>query len=427
VARVNGAADTRAQARRFAFVLGVLAAGRVAVALAAVAAEGTKLPAIPTYRWRGLEGDANGYYATAREAVSAARSPATAAIAAAALLVGAAAVLLLQRAGRPLWTQLLAAGAALAAAATAVVAAMAPSGASVVGWPLVWSVALAPVRAFGEPSLDVAWSLGVGISLACVAVTTIACGLLGKWASGSEAVGISAAALFAAWPLLTGTLAGEQAWENGTWLVDTGLHLYTEPLSTALVVVALALLVRPESGEGSRVGSGLLLGFATVVKLTNGVIAVALAPLVAWRHGQRSAAIYAAGGLLWAPLVAVYWDKGYVAYFGGRIAAIERPWGLSYAADNWTDSLLFTPTVLAALAPLAIVGCVSLRDRWALAVLLTPVVTTALVYTVYDGTVRHPRFLFVALPSVFVLEAAGAVEVVRRVRRRQGTAPAEAV
>ena len=214
--------------------------------------------------------------------------------------------------------------------------------------------------------------------------------------------------------------------ENGTWLVDAGLHLYTEPLSTALVVVALALLVRPEAGEGSRVGSGLLLGFSTVVKLTNGVIAVALAPLVAWRHGARSAAIYAAGGLLSAPLVAAYWDKGYVANYGGRISATEHPWGLRYAADNWTDSLLFTPTVLAVLAPLAIVGCVSLRDRWALAVLLTPVLTTALVYTDYDVTALHPRFLFVALPSVFVLEAAGAVAVVRRLRRRHGTAPAEA-
>ena len=78
------------------------------------------------------------------------------------------------------------------------------------------------------------------------------------------------------------------------------------------------------------------------------MIAAGLAPLVACRHGVRAAALYAAGGLLFAPLVAVYWDKGYVANYGGDISASDDAWGLGYAADNWTDSLLFTPTLVAA-------------------------------------------------------------------------------
>ena len=70
------------------------------------------------------------------------------------------------------------------------------------------------------------------------------------------------------------------------------------------------------------------------------------------------------------------------------------------------------------LAPLAIVGSIAVRDRWAVGVLLAVIGATALTYTVYDVTALHPRFLFVALPSLFVLEAAGAHAVVAWLRRR---------
>jgi hypothetical protein len=62
------------------------------------------------------------------------------------------------------------------------------------------------------------------------------------------------------------------------------------------------------------------------------------------------------------------------------------------------------------------VGAFPIRDRWALAVLVAPVAVTVLVYTVYYVTALHPRFLFVALPSVFVFEASGAAAVVRALR-----------
>ena len=115
---------------------------------------------------------------------------------------------------RPGWLQVLAGGAGIAGCATAVTAGMEPPGAPVVGWPLLWAVPLAPLRIFGEPTIDAAWTAGVALSLACVAIATVACGLLGRWASGSDAVGIGAAALFTAWPLVVGTLAGRQAWRT---------------------------------------------------------------------------------------------------------------------------------------------------------------------------------------------------------------------
>ena len=63
------------------------------------------------------------------------------------------------------------------------------------------------------------------------------------------------------------------------------------------------------------------------------------------------------------------------------------------------------------------VGCFAVRDRWALAVVATPIVVNAAVYSFYDVTALHPRFLYVTLPFVFVLEAAG-----RAGRRRCGAA-----
>jgi hypothetical protein len=404
--------------RRLLAVLAALAAVRVAIAVAVLVAEGRKLPLVPAFDWHGFDGDANGYYAAAREAVSSASSPAVAVGAFVAVVVGLAAAWPLRRHGVAAWAQLLAVLAGVAGAATCVVAGVAAPGAPVVGWPLVWAVPLAPLRVLGEPSVETAWGIGAVLSLACVFVTTVATGLLGRWASGRDDVAIGAAAIFTAWPLLTGPIAGEQAWENGTWLVDAGLHLYTEPLSTALVTAALALLVRAETGRTGHVSAGALLGFATVVKLTNGLLAVALLPLVWWRRGPRTAAMTAAAGVLFAPVVLAYWNKGYTEIYGGGISASDRPWALDYAADNWRDSLLFTPTMLLVLAPLAVAGAVALRDRWILAMLAVVIAVTALTYTVYYVTALHPRFLFVALPALFVLEARGAVALVEAVRLR---------
>jgi hypothetical protein len=62
--------------------------------------------------------------------------------------------------------------------------------------------------------------------------------------------------------------------------------------------------------------------------------------------------------------------------------------------------------VLAAIVPLAALGvrAVSARGR---ALLVPSVVATIVFYTFYELTPIHPRFLFVLLPVVLVLWAAG--------------------
>ena len=97
-------------------MLAALAVLRVSIAITALATEGTKLPTIPAFDWRGFQGDASGYYAAAREAISSASSPPVAAVAALLVLLAAGLVGALQRRGAPTWTQLLSGLAGIAGA-----------------------------------------------------------------------------------------------------------------------------------------------------------------------------------------------------------------------------------------------------------------------------------------------------------------------
>jgi hypothetical protein len=118
------------------------------------------------------------------------------------------------------------------------------------------------------------------------------------------------------------------------------------------------------------------------------------------------------------PIVLAYWPKGYVGMFDGATSATSRPWAIEYADDAWMHSLLYTPRLLLLLAPLLVIGCFAIHDRWSLAVVATPIVVNAAVYSFYYVTALHPRFLYVTLPFVFVLEATGGVALADAVRRR---------
>lgn len=391
---------------------------RLAIPLAAVAAEGTSLPGLPAFEYGPLYGDANGYYAGAREAVSAAGRAALPL--ALTLLAGAVLLYLARRTRCSSLALALIAGLTLSAAATVADLEMRPSGATVVGWPLVWALPLAPLRVvdsgFGP---DAAFVVGVALSLAAVAATVVATAYIGLWATGRRSAGLVAAALFALWPFVPGLLVGSRGWDNGMWNVEVGLHLYTEPLSTALVTVAIALLLRPTSSDLTVALSGLALGYATTVKLTNGLIAAGLVVVVAAAGRRRLAGILTAAGLVFAPLLAVHWSKGYVGTYDGAISASDHPFGLEYVVPAWTDSLLFTPVLLTVLVLPALVGFRSLAGAFPRAAIGVPIAVTVVAYSFYDATPIHPRFLYVVLPLMLVLAAAGLVAAVCAARARR--------
>ena len=401
--------------------LGALIGVRLAIPLVALAASGHDLPGLPAYVYAPLNGDSFGYYAAARESISAGgHVPIPVAIALAASVIAAA--VYLRRTWRTprRWLGVLVAGTAVALTAAAVVHEMTPPGAPVVGWPLIWSIPLAPYRLLAEPSVDVAFAIGLALSLLAIAATVIATAHIGLFASGRRWVGLLAAALFAVWPLLARAAAGESAWENGQWHAAVGLHLYTEPVSTALVAVGLALVLRSPGDLAVSVAAGYVFGLATAVKLSNGLIGVTLGAVVFARAGSRPALAYAAASACWLPVVALYWPKGYEDLYEGRTAPGEHAWALDNAIDAWTDSLVFTPAFTLVLFTLAVLGAVGLGRPLSAFTLAAPILVTAALYSVYSFTPQHPRFFDAILPPLLVLVAAAPLALARLPDGRRG-------
>jgi hypothetical protein len=397
--------------------LAALIAVRIAIPLAALAASGHRLPGQPRYDFVPLTGDATGFYAAAREFLAAWERLPAALVAALALLVlaGAASVAVLWRRRAELRPWLVAASVAgFGLVVTAAVTQMNESGAAVFGWPLVWSLPMLPYRALGFPlDPEIAFAFGLPLSLAANAVTVVATAYVGLYATGRRAVGLAAAALYALWPLLTGTLVGERAWENGTWTVDVGLVLYTEPLSTALTTVALALLLSPRATDLRLAVAGVALSLGTLVKLSNGLLAAAaLVLLLVWRRRPWP---FTAGAASLVPVVAAYWPLGYQAGEDDTLLPPD-PFAVSYVDDSWLDSLLFRPRLLVLLVPLVALGAAAIGRRPRL-MLVSWIVIPAVFYSFYRVTFEHPRFLFGTLPAAFALWAAGAFALSRALAR----------
>ena len=400
--------------------LGVLAAVRIAPPLAALAAEGRDLPGLPRFDLVAGTGDDAGFYAAAREFIAAlGRIPLPLAILAALALAAAAVAVARLWPRRELRPWLVVGGSLLAAlVVTLAILEMDASGAAVFGWPLLWSLPLLPWRVLGLPlDYETAFAFAFPLSLAANVVALVATAFAGWWATGRREIGLVAAGALAVWPLVSIVVAGDGAWENGTWHVDTGLALYTEPLSTALVAVALALLLRPDRGDLQLAAAGVLLSLATLVKVSNGLVALVAVALVGVFMGGRRALPLAAGVATWAPAVAAYWPLGYPQVYDNPDSFPEDPFSLDYVARNWSDSLLFSPRTLAVLLPLAVLGALLVRRAYALALLLGFTLANVAFYSLYELTDVHPRFLFASLPPFFVLWATGAMAVADRVRR----------
>jgi hypothetical protein len=402
--------------------LGLLAAVRVAIPLAAVAHEGSSLTGIPAFhRARqdgGLTGDATGFYAAAREFMAAwGRMPrAVLALDVVLALAGAIALVTLWRRFPTRRPWLAAAAVCLAGLVVAVdVHWMNPSGAAVFGWPLAWSAVLLPIRAFGL-SKHVAWDAGVALSLAFVALTVFAVGTLGRNATGRRNLGLLAAAFWTAWPLLVGLIAGHGAWANGQWEVDAGLHNYGEPLSTLLVTTGAAVLLSPRL-TGLRLSlAGCALSAATLVKLSNGLLAAAALLVVFLRGRIRDALPFLAGAVSLAPLVAIYWPLSYPKLFDNPQSWPRDPFDPGHVITSWTHSSIFFPRTLAIIAPLAVVGAFGIRRPWEVALVGAFLLLNPIFYSFYANTAEHPRFLYASLPELFVLWAGGIGFLVARRR-----------
>jgi hypothetical protein len=303
---------------------------------------------------------------------------------------------------------------------------MAGPGAGVIGWPLVWAFATLPLpilRLATTP--DRAFAFGLAVSLAANAFTVIATAVVGRRLSGRRSVGILAAALLASWPLWMSLVAGTQAFQNGQWNVDVGLHLYTEPVSTALVAAALLLLTAEPVGPTVAVLAGLALGFSTVVKLTDGLIAAAVVAIVAIRESIDRAVLVALGGLISLPILVGYWAHGYANDNVGVAVPAGGRYQWRFVHQNLNASTIFTPWMLILLLPLAAIGLASLPNRYGRALLVVPIGVTVIAYATYFWTAQHPRFFYVVMPALFILQAAGIVRVLKwalpEVMRRLGT------
>lgn len=406
----------------WAWALAALAAIRIAIPLTVLATNGAVHPGLPAWRWHGLSGDATGFYAAGRQFIAAwARLPRPGLAALAFAAIAGAVVLVRRWRRRPAeraWL-LVAAVFAFGLVVTADVLEQQPSGAAVFGWPLVWALPLLPLRAAGVLNPTVAFGVGVPLQLACNVVTLVAIAYAGRYATGRRSVGLVAAAAWTLWPFATGLVAGTRAWENGTWAIDAGLHMYTEPLSTALVATALALILSPRLTPLRLAAAGCALSLATLVKLTDGLVAALALALLAWRFRAelRRVLPYLAGALSLAPVVLAYWPISYPQLFSNPQSWPQKPFELSYLVGSWTNSLLFTPHTLAIIVPLAALGAAALARSWALAVLAAWTLLNPVFYSFYANTPDHPRFLFASLPSFLVLWATGLLVLASRATR----------
>jgi hypothetical protein len=407
--------------------LGALAAVRVAIPLAALASEGSSLPGLPAYRYEPIPGDAHAYYWAARELLAGVgRLNAVWPVLAAFLFAGA--LVAAYRLRRSPWAPLLPASAAALAVALLVVSEVEGSGAPSLGWPLAWSAGLAVQRALRfsiEP--DSAFPVALALSLVANAVAVIALGVAGRKASARAGIGLLAAALFAVWPLIETLVAGPSARANATWLIETGLHMYSEPLSIALVLVSLALLLDAPRVSGFRVvWAGIAIGAATTVRVSNGLFAVAAVLVLLRQDGFRPAARYAAGALAIAPIALAYWPKGYPTLLDDPELFDEPPFALSYAARTWGDMAYLSPRALAVLVPLALLGALALRSRPTLPLLVLWALLEPAFYAFYSYTWTTPRFVLASLSVALVLVAAGvaaAAAAVGQLGRTAAVAP----
>jgi hypothetical protein len=402
----------------------VLAVLRVIPAVIVLAADGRSLPTLPGYAYGPPTGDTYGFYAAARDFISSWTRVSKPLLGLAVLVLAAAlawAVRAWRRAQRA--EAVCAAALALGLFTCIGVRQMGLTGAGAVGWPIVWSIPLFPLRVAGELGYHSAFYIGIVILLACNVITVVATALTARRLV-PPAVALVAPALLVAWPFVMRFVEGTGNIVYGSWLADSGLLLYSEPLSTALVACAIALVVLRRSDAAAGALAGALMGLSVDVRITNALIAIVLFAALLLAREIRSAASYAVAGIGTVSITLAFWSKGYASFAPtDDVRAFKGLFSVHYVIRSWRDSGVFDWKMLAILLPLPLIGVYALRRRPVeLLTLGGTVVVTAALYSAYYITDLHPRFLFVTLPPLFVLAAAGVAQLTTAGR---GTAPRE--
>jgi hypothetical protein len=406
--------------REFKRAIALLAVLRIAPALVVLAANGRSLPGVPGYGYGPPAGDTFGFYAAAREFISVWTRVSKPLLGLDVLLLAAGAVgaRLLWRKGRSGEAVTLAAG-ALGIFLAVGVHEMGPTGAGAVGWPIAWSLPLFPLRVVGALGYHAAYYLGIVILLACNIVTVAATALIARRLVPGR-LALVAPALLVVWPFVMRWLEGTGNDVYESWLVDSGNLLYSEPLSTALVATALALLILRRSDGVAAALAGALVAASVAVRVSNVTIAAVVFLVLVFAASRRVAILFTLACAGAGTIAAEFWSHGYATF--KNHPSDQAPNGLfswHYLARSWRDSNVFDWKMLVVLLPLPIVGVLALRRRrydvWLLAGV---VIVTAAFYSAYYVTAVHPRFLFVALPPLFVLAAAGVERVAASPRTR---------
>ncbi len=406
--------------RAFTRSVAVLAVLRIVPALVVLAADGHSLPLLPGSRYGPPTGDTYGFYAAAREFISAWGHVAKPVVLVLVLLVAAGGygAWHLWRRGRRAWSVVLAAT-MIGVVTSAAIREMGPTGAGAVGWPIVWAIPLAPLRVLHALSYHRAFYAGTAILIASNVATVIATAVIARRLIPGR-LALVPPALLVVWPFLMRLIEGTGNGVYGSWLVDAGIALYSEPLSTALVTVALALIVlRADSADLAAV-AGAAMALATAVRVSNATVAIVLFLALCVVRAWRSTLAYAVAGIGLVTIAAVFWSRGYSSFHNRP--SKEAPNGLfswHYVVRSWRDSSVFDWKMLVILLPLPLLGAWVLRRRpLELVALSGTVVVTALFYSLYYITALHPRFLYVALPALFVLAGIGAQPLVERMTKR---------
>lgn len=384
-----------------------------------VAANGRSLPLFPGYAYGPPRGDTYGFYAAAREFISSWTHVPKPLLAVATLaLIGLLAF------GYYLWRRAMY-GTAVGVIAVAIalyvslaVHEMGPTGAGAVGWPIVWSLPLFPLRAAHALSYHAAFAVGIAIVIICNIVTVVATALIARRLVPGR-LALIAPALVVIWPFGLRLVEGTGGVVYESWLDYFGNILYAEPLSTALVMTALALVLLRPTGTGAAALAGALVSFAAAVRVSDATIALVLFLALAVGRRRHELIAYTLTGVGVAAIAGTFWSKGYSSFTNKP--SNQAPDGLfswHYVARSWRDSQVFDWKMALLLVPLGLLGAWCLRGRAVdLIALGGTVAITAVFYSAYYVTALHPRFLFAALPPLFVLIAAGVANISRTLER----------